>query len=447
MKLWNKGYDIDKEVEKFTVGDDYLLDQKLVHWDCIASIAHASMLCKIGIFKKKEFTKIKKALVGIIELDKQNKFKIAQEDEDCHTAIENYLVKKLGNLGEKIHTARSRNDQVLAALKLYIKKELLEIIALSLKFCSALLVFSKKNNIPMPGYTHMRKAMPSSAALWGSAFAESMLDNIRMIGNAYELIDSCPLGSAAGYGVPLKIDRQYASVLLGFSKVQSNVMHVQNSRGKNEALVLSCLMNIMLDMSKIASDLILFSMQEFGFFELPEKFCTGSSIMPQKKNPDVFELVRAKSKVVASLHFQVISIIQDLPSGYNRDFQLTKKPLMEGIEITKACLAAMTEVFKNLRVNKKNCKKAMTKELFATDYAYGLVEKGMPFREAYKKAAGEINKIKIPDLADALKKRGHLGGSGNLGLEIIEAALMQLTKQYADKKNEFDSAIRKLLAL
>jgi argininosuccinate lyase len=381
MKLWEKGIKLDKEIEKFTVGDDYILDQKLVFWDCLASIAHAKMLFKIGILNDGELESIIKALHEIIELDKAAKFIIKQEDEDCHTAIENYLTEKI-EAGKKIHTARSRNDQVMTAVKLYMKHELIAVSELIEELCNAL---SSIENLDFPGYTHMRKAMPSSTGLWANAFIASMQDNLKVMENAFDVIDSSPLGSAAGYGVPLNIDRGYTAELLGFSRVQ-HLTHVQNSRGKNEALVLNSMMQVMLDLNKMATDLIMFSMPEFSYFELPEEFCTGSSIMPQKKNPDVLELVRAKSHVVSSLHSQVISVIQNLPSGYSRDFQLTKKPLMEGIDITKSSLSIMTDVIKGLKVNKDKCQAGFTPELYATHHAYELVKKGMAFRDAYQKA-------------------------------------------------------------
>ena len=445
MKLWDKGYNINKEIEKFTVGDDYLLDQKLLYWDCIGSVAHAMMLNKIGIINDDELYKIKKTLFEIVDLDKQGKFKIKQEDEDSHTAIENYLINKLSDTGKKIHTARSRNDQVLVNLKLYMKKELFEIQELVLDFCKTLLEFTKNNNIVFPGYTHMQKAMPSTVALWSGGFIESMLDNLKVLNNTFEIIDSCPLGSAAGYGVSLDIDRKYVSDLLGFSKVQNNVLYVQKSRGKNEALVLSSLMNIMMDMNKIASDLILFSMQEFGYFELPKEFCTGSSIMPQKKNPDVLELLRAKSKIVESLYFQVTGIVQNLQSGYNRDFQLTKKPLIDGIEITKTSLNIINEVFKCLKVNKENCEKALTKDIFATDIAYEYVKNGMTFRDAYRNIAKELDNIKVKDVYKHVSNKRHVGTAGNLGLDEIELQIKNNIKSLYSKKMQFQSVMDNLL--
>lgn len=388
MKLWGKDYKLNKKIEDFTVGDDYLLDQKLVKFDCLASIAHVKMLGKIKILNIAEVRKLAKALKEITELDKKGKFIIKKADEDCHTVIENYLTKKLGELGGKIHTGRSRNDQVLGALRLYYKKELNKCEALLKEFTGAIRKFVKKyKDVKIPGYTHSRKAMPSSIKLWGESFIDSMEDDLKLLRIAFNIIDQSPLGSGAGYGLPLKIDRKYVARILGFKGVQNNPIYVQNSRGKFESTILHVLTQIMFDLNKIASDLIIFSMPEFGYFELPKEFCTGSSIMPQKKNPDVLELMRAKYHVVVSYEFQIKSIIGNLLSGYNRDLQLTKKPTMEGFDITKESLSIMSLVFGDLKVNKENCQKSLTKEIFATERAYKLVKRGMPFREAYKRVS------------------------------------------------------------
>jgi len=386
MKLWGKGYKLNKKIEDFTVGNDYLLDQKLVKFDCLASIAHAKMLGKIKILNIAEVRKLTKTLKEITELDKKGKFIIKKTDEDCHTAIENYLIKKLGKLGEKIHTGRSRNDQVSGALRLYYKEKLNECKELIKEFAGTIRKFIKKyGNIKLPGYTHSRKAMPSSIELWGRSFIDSMEDNLKLLDAAFEIINQSPLGSGAGYGLPIKIDKKYIAQILKFKKVQNNSLYVQNSRGKFESTILHVLTLIMLDLNKIASDLIVFSMPEFGYFELPKEFCTGSSIMPQKKNPDILELIRTKYHVVVSYEFQIKNIISNLLSGYNRDLQLTKKPVTEGFTITQESLSVMSLIFGGLRVSEENCRKALTKEIFATERAYQLVKKGIPFREAYRK--------------------------------------------------------------
>ena len=386
-KLWQKDYDVDKEIEKFTVGNDFLLDKKLVKYDCIASIAHAKMLNKIGILNTGELNNLINGLNEIIKLNQKNKFNINQEDEDCHTAIEKYLTKKFGNAGKKIHTARSRNDQVLTALRLYEKEELKQIKTLLSQYKNSLLAAIKKyGKIKIPGYTHMQKAMPTDVKTWLGSFISSLEDNIKLLDVSYSIIDSSPLGSAAGFGVPsINIDKKMTASLMGFSKAMDNPMYAQLSRGKFESTILHSLSQIMLDLNKLSTDLMLFSMQEFGFISLPKELCTGSSIMPQKKNPDVLELVRAKYHVVLGEEFKVKSMIGNLISGYNRDLQLTKEPVINSVETVKSCIKMMVLVVSKIKINEKKCEDALTKELYAAEDAYKLVKKGVPFREAYKK--------------------------------------------------------------
>jgi len=301
MKLWDKGISVDQQVLRYTVGDDFILDRKLVKYDCIASIAHAKMLAKIGVLESDEAKKLERALLEIVELAEQDKFEISPEQEDCHTAIENYLTEKLGDLGKKIHTARSRNDQVVTALRLLYKDELQRCEQLVGELKTAISGFAEKiGQVVFPGYTHTRKAMPSTISLWATAFMDSLEDDEKILQAAKDLIDQSPLGTGAGYGVPLEIDRKFTAELLGFKRVQKNPLYVQNSRGKFETAILFALNQIMYDLNKMASDLILFSLPDFGYFDLPDEFCTGSSIMPQKKNPDVLELIRANYQVTVS---------------------------------------------------------------------------------------------------------------------------------------------------
>lgn len=391
MKLWQKSYNVDKEVEKFTVGNDFLTDSKLVKYDCIASIAHAKMLKKAGILSQKELNSLINGLNEIIKLNEKGKFKIKQEDEDCHTAIENYLTKKYGNAGKKIHTARSRNDQVLTALRLYEKEELKEIKKLIGDYDKALSALAKKyGKTKIPGYTHMQKAMPTDIGTWLGCFASSNKDNLKLLDSVYSVIDQSPLGSGAGFGVPMKIDKKMTAGLMGFSKAIENPMYAQFTRGKFEALILGAISQVMYDLNKLSTDLILFNMSEFGYVSIPKEFCTGSSMMPQKKNPDVLELVRAKYHVVLGEEFKVKGIIGNLMSGYNRDMQLTKEPLISSMETAKECIKIISLLLGKLEINKEKCEKAMTKELFATEEAYKLIEKGVPFREAYREVGKKL---------------------------------------------------------
>lgn len=388
MKLWQKEYDLDERIEKFTVGIDPLLDRELVKFDCLASIAHARMLEAAGILSRREAQNLERELRNIIALSQSNKFRIRARDEDGHTAIENELVRRLGAAGKKIHTARSRNDQVLTALRLFSKDRLGQTEAFLLKLINQLARLRKKfAAVEIPGYTHSRKAMPYTVGKYFGAFSDAFKDDLNLLRTAFRLSDQNPLGSAAGYGTSLPIDRKLTTRLLGFRKTQWNELYAQNSRGKFESVILFALSQIMLDVQKLAQDLILFSMDEFGFFVLPKEFCSGSSIMPHKKNPDVLEIARARFSVVHAHYLRVIDIIKGLPSGYHRDLQLTKEPLMRGFEETIETLEIMTLVLAGLKVSRKKCKQACTEEIYSADQALKLAREGLPFRDAYRKVS------------------------------------------------------------
>jgi argininosuccinate lyase len=393
MKIWDKGLPVNKKIEAFTVGDDYQLDLYILKYDCIASIAHAKMLKKCKIINTDEEKKLVDGLNEIISLSDKGEFKINLADEDCHTAIENYLTSKFGDVGKKIHTARSRNDQVLTAIRLYEKSEIVDIKKLVHSFIDALMLkIEESGNIPIPGYTHMQKAMPSSFNLWLSCYVESMHDNLKSLDFIFSLIDKSPLGTGAGFGIPVfVIDRDFSAKHMAFSGNIENPIYAQLTRGKFESEIISILSMIMIDLNKLASDMILYSMSEFGYITLPKEFCTGSSIMPQKKNPDVLELVRAKYHIIISEEFKVKGIISSLISGYNRDLQLTKGPIINSFNICKETIDIMTLVISGIKVNENRCKDSMSSELFATEEAYKLVKNGMPFRDAYKEIGKKFN--------------------------------------------------------
>lgn len=419
MKLWDKGYKLDEVIETFMTGDDPQLDQTLIVYDCQGSIAHAKMLAKIGILTTVECEQLVQGLQEIIALAQQNQFKIEWQQEDVHTAVEQYLIKHLGEVGKKLHTARSRNDQVLVDLRLYAKDWLINIIREVLHVCEILCEFAKKHHaVAMPGRTHFQRAMPSSMGLWAGAFAESLLDNIELLKSAYWLVDQCPLGSAASYGVSLDIDRQYTAEILGFRTVQNNVLYANNSRGKFESVILSALVQVMNDLSKISSDIIIFCAPEFGYLVLPEKFCAGSSLMPQKRNPCPFELIRAKSATLQGFLYQVLELIRTLPSGYNRDFQETKRPFMQGCELTLQSLKVFGLLFSEIEVDAAVCHKAFSSELFATDHVLTRVKEGMAFRDAYKQVALALNQVAACDPLENILAKKHQGATGNLGLTL-----------------------------
>ncbi|MFP4547865.1 MAG: argininosuccinate lyase [Fidelibacterota bacterium] len=385
MKLWKKSFVPDEQVEDYTVGDDYLLDHKLVKYDCRASIAHAKMLSKMGILNEKETSAIIQELENIIILNESGQFIITKSDEDCHTAIENHLTKMLGDAGKKIHTARSRNDQVLTALRLYYRDEIKDLQALVDEFMQTLSKKARKfENVKIPGFTHTRKAMVTSVDTWMLAFRDSMADNLKFTKTVNELISQSPLGTGAGYGIPLNLDREMTAELLGFQKVQENPIYTQNSRGKFESVILALLSYIMFDLNKLSSDLILFTMPGLNFFELPDEFTTGSSIMPQKKNPDVLELVRGNYHKVLSLEMRVKSMMSNLIMGYHRDFQLFKEAVIEAITVTEKGLSITTHVVQSLKINHSICEKHIDNEVSATERVYKLVEEGIPFRDAYQ---------------------------------------------------------------
>ncbi|MCB0264848.1 MAG: argininosuccinate lyase [Calditrichaeota bacterium] len=392
-KLWDKGAEIDARIVNFTVGEDPILDLKLIKYDCQASAAHAEMLGKIGILTVHEVTSLKKALKDIENLVENGKFVIQKEQEDGHTAIENYLTEQLGETGQKIHTARSRNDQVLTALRLYYKAELDGILTSIKQLTIAINNISAENGeIPLPGFTHTRKAMPASVEMWCSAFVDSMKDNRRLLKFARKLVDQNPMGTGAGFGIPLEIDRELTTEIMDFAHIQKNPMYAQNSRGKFESTILHALSQVMIDLNKMATDLIFLSLPEFGCVDLPEALCTGSSIMPQKQNPDVLELVRSCYHTVQANEIEIKSRAANLISGYHRDMQLSKGPVMRSFQITLDALEMMTLVIEKLRINEANCRAAMTPELYATEAAYNLVKKGMPFREAYRTVGAKYRK-------------------------------------------------------
>jgi len=393
-KLWQKNTDqLDPIIETFETKGDLLLDQKLLTYDVYGSIAHAEMLKKIGIISSDEFSKIYIGLSEILELNKKNKFVLKPGDEDIHTKIENYLTENYGEVGKKIHTGRSRNDQVLTAIRLYSKAELKNIQNETKELIKSFKHFGKKyGSIPMPGYTHMQKAMPSSIGLWAESFVSSFEDDIKSLKAAYDLIDQSPLGSAAGYGVPIKLDKKYTAGLLGFKKVQENPIYCQASRGKFEAFILASLIQTLLTINKFACDSLVFTTQEFAYLMPSSNVTTGSSIMPQKKNLDLAELLRSKVHLVLGNYTQIVSLSSNLISGYNRDLQDSKKPLMESLEITLESLKATKILLENLTPDKEKLEAAMTEDLFATEKTLKLVLKGESFRNAYQKIGKEYTK-------------------------------------------------------
>lgn len=397
MTLWDKGVAIDARIAAFTVGEDPRWDRELVVFDCAGSVAHASALVRAGLLREDEFESLRKELRRITTMDREGKFEVKAEHEDVHTAVELFLTERLGELGRKLHAGRSRNDQVLTDLRLAAKWRMAGVAAELAGLVERLTDFARAGrSVPVPGYTHMRKAMPSTVGVWAAAFAESLLDDFVLLEAAYRLQDQSPLGSAAGYGSSLDLDRAFIARLLGFRRVQNNTLYVQNSRGKLELAVLEALGQIGLDLNRLAGDLCLFSMEEFGFFRLPEEITTGSSLMPQKRNPDVLELVRGRAHVLRSYAGCAAGLIHGLPSGYNRDIQLTKAPFLSGLRECRENLNIMALVVEKLKLDETRCRNALTPEIFAADRAHQLVSEGVAFRDAYRRVADELRAGRFP---------------------------------------------------
>lgn len=446
-KLWEKNKTkLNKKVEQLDFGEaENHPDSNLILADVYGSLAHAKMLTKIGIFSPKELKMAQKGLLEIISLHKAGEFKLKAGEEDVHTKVENYLTQNYGTVGKKIHTGRSRNDQVVLDTRIYTKEKLVEVSRLLLYLCNVLTKFAKKYEFtPVAGYTHMKKAMPSSIGLWASSFAESLLDDLKLIKLAYELSDQSPLGSAASYGVSLPIDRQLTSDLLGFGKVQNNVLYCQNSRGKIEAAVIFSFCEIAESLSKMAEDVLFFSTEALGYIKISPSILTGSSIMPQKQNLDIMELVRGRAHVMYGYLSQTLGVISGLPSGYNKDSAETKEIIMKSFDLVKSLLESATLVLGNIKVDEDVCKNSLSKEIYATQAAYLLVKKGMPFSQAYKKVGLSLDKIPDFDAVEVLKSSTHIGGGGDLGLENISIQIHK-EKIWCDaQKNKFAQIVEKL---
>jgi argininosuccinate lyase len=444
-KLWQKNWELDSFIESFETKDDIVCDQKLTEYDVYASIAHAKMLKKIGILSQTELASLQIGLLKILDLSQNNAFTLTMGDEDIHTKIENYLTEKCGKVGKKIHTGRSRNDQSLTALRLFAKQQLLVLWGNVLDLTESFYSFAKEHeNVAMPGYTHMQKAMPSSVGMWAGSFTEAFLDDLQLLKSAYSINNQSPLGSAAGYGVPLPIDREYTSQLLGFAKVQTNPIYCQNSRGKIEAVIITAINSILLDINKFATDILLFTTSELQYFSISEKLLSGSSIMPQKKNVDIAELLRSKIHMTLGNYVQIVSLSSNLSSGYNRDFQDNKKVFMESIEIGEDCLKVTNMLMQNITPIKENLERALTPEIFATHKALELVSQGMPFREAYQTVATNILQTNI-NPTPFLNKSKHLGGTGNLGLDKYQKQLEDEKKKFEKEQQAFKQIIKNLI--
>ncbi|EIJ40640.1 argininosuccinate lyase [Galbibacter orientalis DSM 19592] len=425
MKLWDKGFSTDKKIDIFTVGSDRELDLVIAKYDVLASIAHAKMLHKIGLITEKEAINLVKELENIGETVKNGTFSIDDNFEDAHSKIEFLLTEKLGDTGKRIHTARSRNDQVLVAVNLYLKAELEQIKNNTKELFDVLMDLAETHKKTLlPGYTHLQIAMPSSFGLWFSAYAESLIDDLYFIDAAHKIVDQNPLGSAAGYGSSFPIDRDFTTKELAFETLKYNVVAAQMSRGKSEKSTAFGLSSIAATLSKMSMDICLYMSQNFDFITFPDELTTGSSIMPHKKNPDVFELIRGKCNKIQAVPNQLAMLTTNLPSGYHRDLQLTKEIIVPAIQELKSCLEMLTFSIKNIIVKENILDDKKYDYLFSVDTLNDLVLNGMPFRDAYKQMGEEIQRGEFTPKKDI--SHSHKGSLGNLCLDEIKAKMEKL---------------------
>ena len=424
MKLWDKGIGPDEKTDRFTVGHDRELDLILAPYDIRASRAHARMLGEIGLLTPAETRDLVRELDAMEREAEAGRFTIEPEFEDMHSKIEYLLTQKLGDTGKKIHTARSRNDQVLVALQLYLKSELNGIQARVKALFDVLMALAERHkDILLPGYTHLQIAMPSSFGLWFSAYAESLVDDIYLLQAACKVADQNPLGSAAGYGSSFPIDRDFTTRELGFSALKVNVVAAQMGRGKVERTAATALAAVGATLGRLAMDVCLYMSQNFGFIGFPDRFTTGSSIMPHKKNPDIFELIRGKCNLLQGVPGQLTLLTTNLPSGYHRDLQLTKEVLLPAVESLKSCLEMATESLREIQVRKDILDDPKYDYLFSVDALNQLVSSGLPFRDAYRQMAASIEDGSYKPVKSA--SHTHQGSLGNLCLDRIQAKMDQ----------------------
>lgn len=425
MKLWQKGAAAHEKVDSFTVGKDREYDLVLTQYDCEASMAHAKMLGTIGLISPEEADQLCSVLKTLKADAEKGSFTIETEFEDMHSKIEHILTQQLGDLGKKIHTARSRNDQVLVAMHLYLKHELTEIKSQVIALFDLLLELAEKHqNDLIPGYTHLQVAMPSSIGMWLSAYAESLIDDLYFWEAAFKISDQNPLGSAAGYGSAFPIDRELTTELMAFQQLKVNAVAAQMSRGKLEKSTAMALSSIGSSLAKMSMDVCLYMGQDFDFISFPAELTTGSSIMPHKKNPDLFELVRGKCNVLQALPNQLALLTSNLPSGYHRELQLAKGPLIDAVQELKACLDILLFSLPKMQVSQNSTDQKKYDYLFSVDTLNAEVLAGKPFRDAYRELGEAIeNGSYVPNRT---LKHTHLGSIGNLGLETIKNKMKPL---------------------
>ena len=443
QKLWEKNVQVDQEVDTFTVGKDREMDLYLAKYDVLGSMAHITMLESIGLLTKEELTILLAELKNIYAVADCGRFVIEEGVEDVHSQVELMLTRRLGDIGKKIHSGRSRNDQVLLDLKLYTRAQIRELVELTNGLFEVLISQSNRyKEVLMPGYTHLQIAMPSSFGLWFGAYAESLADDLQMMQAAYKVCNRNPLGSAAGYGSSFPLNRQMTTDLLGFDSMDYNVVYAQMGRGKMERTVAFAMAGIAATLSKLAFDACMFNSQNFGFIKLPDQFTTGSSIMPHKKNPDVFELTRAKCNKIQGLPQQITLICNNLPSGYFRDLQIIKEVFLPAFDELKDCIRMVTHMMREVKVNDHILEDDKYALLFSVEEVNRLVLEGVPFRDAYKQVGLNIEAVKFtPNKAVS---HTHEGSIGNLCNDSISALMQNIIDGFSFSK--VNEAEKELLA-
>lgn len=441
QKLWEKNVQVDHEVDIFTVGKDREMDLYLAKYDVLGSMAHITMLESIGLLTKEELNVLLAELRNIYAVADRGEFIIEEGIEDVHSQVELMLTRRLGDMGKKIHSGRSRNDQVLLDLKLFTRSQIQELVELVSGLFDVLISQSNRyKDILLPGYTHLQVAMPSSFGLWFGAYAESLVDDLQLMQAAYRICNRNPLGSAAGYGSSFPLNRQMTTDLLGFDSLDYNVVYAQMGRGKMERTVAFAMAGIAATLSKLAFDACMFNSQNFGFIKLPDQFTTGSSIMPHKKNPDVFELTRAKCNKLQGLPQQIILISNNLPSGYFRDLQIIKEVFLPAFDELKDCLRMVTHMMREVKVNEHILDDDKYSLLFSVEEVNRRVLAGMPFRDAYKQVGLDIEAGKF--IPSKSVNHTHEGSIGNLCNESITAMMRSVIGSFSfERMNEAEKKL------
>ena len=432
-KLWEKNFEVNKEIERFTVGRDREMDMYLAKYDVLGSMAHITMLESIGLLEKDELERLLAELRHIYQLCEDGKFSIEKDVEDVHSEVELMLTRKLGDMGKKIHSGRSRNDQVLVDLKLFTRHELMEVVDnVKALFDELIQKSNQYKDVLMPGYTHLQIAMPSSFGLWFGAYAEGLADDMLYLQAAWRMTNRNPLGSAAGYGSSFPLNRQMTTDLLGFDSMDYNVVYAQMGRGKMERNVAFAMATVAGTLAKMAFDACMFNCQNFQFVKLPKECTTGSSIMPHKKNPDVFELIRAKSNKLQSLPQQIMMIMNNLPVGYFRDLQIIKEVFLPAFDELNDCLRMAAYIINKMEVNDHILDNPMYDPMFSVEEVNRLAAAGMPFRDAYKKVGLEIEAGEF--VANKNIHHTHEGSIGNLCNDKIQALMEQIMAEFSFDK-------------